>query len=308
MKINLDYVAERDIDLVLMRSIVTYPKIRDFFIKEAFGKKGYKNIEILNVSHSVDTELGESDIVIELKCNKGKLQIHIEDKIDAIAMPRQCLRYIERCERYVKEGKCIDYALFLVAPNDYLKTEKQPYPHRVSDEKLLSLLIDNKADKVDIELVKAAIEKKTHPTIVEDPKKTDFWMEYYEYINRKHPELVKYYSENRTAKGSRSVWHHFKTCLKGVTVCIKYNRDIVDIQLNNMAKQRTEFIMKYEDIIPREYDVATANKSLAIRSEIPHVDFNKSFSSQVQNVEVALLITYRCIELVKQLKMAGFRR
>jgi two-component SAPR family response regulator len=113
--INIPYVSEKDIDFLIIEEFLSNENFQEIFLKKInFGK-----INILSINHSLTTIDGESDIVIISRHKELNVGLFIEDKIDAIAMPFQHQRYIERAKKMVEENIIDDYKLFIVAPFIY---------------------------------------------------------------------------------------------------------------------------------------------------------------------------------------------
>ena len=136
MKIQFDTTLERDIDLLIMEEFVVDKAFARIFL-DAVGVSG--DFEIEEVIHSkTDAELGESDVVIIFNLNGRRHALHIEDKIDAIAMPRQHDRYDMRAQKDIEAGEYDSYSVVIVAPAKYLEANKeaQKYEHKVQYEQL----------------------------------------------------------------------------------------------------------------------------------------------------------------------------
>ena len=94
MVFRFNGVSERDMDLLFLEEFAVNKDFWDLFIQQIqdFDLNGY---EIVSEELSfVDAALGESDLTIVLE-NKGhKVALLIEDKINAVAQPRQYERWI----------------------------------------------------------------------------------------------------------------------------------------------------------------------------------------------------------------------
>ena len=85
MDIKFDTTLERDMDLLIMEEFIWSPLFARIFL-DTVGITCDYTIE--QVIHSMrDADLGESDIVFILDMGDKRHAIHIEDKIDALAMP-----------------------------------------------------------------------------------------------------------------------------------------------------------------------------------------------------------------------------
>ena len=142
MKYNFETTLERDIDLMIIEEFLADADFASIFTS-AVGIHGDYTVE--EVFHSkFDSSLGESDIVFILKIKGRRHAIHIEDKINAQAMPSQYERYVKRAEKDISLGKYDSFSIVITAPKNYLlsNAETQKYPNHVSYEKLLSYFCD----------------------------------------------------------------------------------------------------------------------------------------------------------------------
>ncbi len=120
MNIIFDTTLERDIDLLIMEEFLSDKEFAKIFLDSVGISETY---EIESVIHSkTDADLGESDIVFILNIDGRKFALHIEDKIDAIAMPRQHDRYDLRAQKDIAAGQYDDYSVVIVAPSKYLSS------------------------------------------------------------------------------------------------------------------------------------------------------------------------------------------
>ena len=131
MDIKFDTTLERDMDLLIMEEFICSPQFARIFLNTVGITCDYT---IDQVIHSMrDADLGESDIVFILDIGDRRYALHIEDKIDALAMPNQSGRYAKRAEKDIAAGKYDEYSVLIVAPAKYLSAnqEAQKYEHQV---------------------------------------------------------------------------------------------------------------------------------------------------------------------------------
>ena len=115
MEIRLDTTLERDIDLLIMEEFVADASFAKIFLDAVGVSESYT---IDQAIHSkMDADLGESDIVFVLNIAGKRHALHIEDKIDAIAMPRQHDRYDLRAQKDIAAGQYDSYSVLIVAPD-----------------------------------------------------------------------------------------------------------------------------------------------------------------------------------------------
>ena len=96
MQIHIDTTLERDMDLLIIEEFLADRNFADIFVSKIWSNE----YTIEDVYHSKrDAEYGESDIVIVLNVAGKRHALHIEDKVDAMAMPNQCNRYDDRAKK-----------------------------------------------------------------------------------------------------------------------------------------------------------------------------------------------------------------
>ena len=108
MNIKIDTTLERDIDLLILEEFISNPEFASIFLK-AVGISDAYTIETA-IHSKMDAELGESDIVFVLNINGKRHALHIEDKIDAIAMQNQSGRYHDRAKKDIAQGEYDEYS------------------------------------------------------------------------------------------------------------------------------------------------------------------------------------------------------
>ncbi len=122
LKCKFSDVSERDMDLLFLEEFVSSPKFLNIFL----SKVGLENADMIEAEQSkVDMEYGESDMTLIVEKGGNKYGILIENKIDAIAMPNQYGRYVERGKIGIKNKEYNDFFVFIVAPSEYLSVNDE---------------------------------------------------------------------------------------------------------------------------------------------------------------------------------------
>lgn len=303
MKISFETITERDMDLFLMRKFsIENDPIRNLFLKEI----GYENkgLSVVDVSHSVSTEDGESDIEIILQDNeKRKYALLIEDKINAIAMKNQAGRYSIRGKKAVNRGAYDEFHVFIVAPEKYLKdnTEAQKYPHKISYESIQETL----TDPFDIAVMNWALDisKRGYVTIY-NKIVTDFWDRVYDFVDENYPNTFRIHGERGLARSAAPGQWITITCNNQFRLQIKSDRGYVDLEINGYADKITEFYQDNRDLIDeKKLYIRLASKSLAIRRYIECIDFSKPFEEQEVALKIAFDAAKDLQDLIKVLKI-----
>lgn len=304
-KINCFFsdVSEHDMDLLFLEEFVCSKEFLTIFTSQI----GIKCERVISVySSKTDVSLGESDITVIIESNGEKIGLLIEDKIDAVAMPEQALRYNKRGQKGIEHGDYTRFFVFIIAPRKYLSqnNEAQNYQYKVEYETILSYFesINDARAPFKIKQIKQAIDKQKKGYQVEiDPLVTEFWNKYSEYQKTYYPEL--YFLYNGEAKGANATWTRFRTVIDGVYMYHKTEFGYVDLTLDKCADKIIEIERLLSDsvgdFIKEGYTVHKTNKSAAIRLIVPILDLHKPFNQQKNNVEKGFAAVKKISEMVK---------
>ncbi len=273
MLINFDKVYERDIDLYVINNFCSYKSFLDLFLNR-IGKSGYSAV---SAESSLSDENGESDITIVLEKENHKIGFLIEDKIDAVAMPNQSGRYLIRGERGIRDGKYDEFFVFIIAPESYLKSnsEAKKYQYQISYEELLEVVTDEYGKAV---LSKALEIKKKGYEPVEDKIATKFWQDYYAYIDNNYKNVIDI-CKTDGPRGGKGGWPRIRTNDKRVYIMHKSDRGYIDLTFESMGAHYREFRSFVEPLLEEGMTIQRTNKSMAIRIEVPVIDFHKEFDT-----------------------------
>ena len=289
MEFNIKKVYERDIDLYIINKFINDSKFKELFLK----KINCKNYQVCKCLHSFADENGESDITIILENDNRKIGLLIEDKINAIAMPKQYERYILRAEKQKHEGLFDNYYIFIVAPKSYIDSnmEAKKYDNKISYEEMLDYI---SGDVNGENLIKKAIEeKKKGYKVVENKAVTLFWEQYYELVENKFSDLKL--NRIKGPRGSDANWPIFSTQIKKVKILHKADRGYVDLTFRRVSQYYSEVYDIVKNVLKENMKLEQTEKSLAIRIDVPEIDFKKDFEEQEENV-------IKCLEVVRELQ------
>lgn len=121
MHFRFNGVSERDMDLFFLEEFAVNQDFLKLFLRK-IEDVDFSGYEVVSEEVSfADPDLGESDLTIDLEKEGHRVSLLIEDKINAIAQPRQYERYVERGEKSVREDRCDVFYVFLIAPAEYIK-------------------------------------------------------------------------------------------------------------------------------------------------------------------------------------------
>lgn len=220
--------------------------------------------------------------MIILNTGKERIGLHIENKIDAQAMPEQCARYFMRGEKDRKSGMYDRFAVFIAAPEDYLKnnSEAKKYQFSVSYEIMRDYFVTdhNARNTYKISLLEHAIkDQKKSYQYVKNPNMAEFCKAMREYQKSKYPGLPK---------GTVAWWPYFDSPLKGTSLILKALNGHCDFTFHNENKE--SLLKKVHGILLPSMRVIKTGKSASVCIDIPSIDMEKDFDGQVYKVDEAL--------------------
>lgn len=274
-------VSERDMDLLFLEEFASSSEFLNIFL----SKIGLENANIIEVEQSkVDMEYGESDMTLIVEKDNKKHGILIENKIDAIAMPNQYGRYVERGKIGVKNSDYDDFFVFIVAPSEYLSAndESKKYPHRVSYEECLEYFKPKTDARSSFKAqhIEQAINKQKHGyQVVEHSDVTDFWDKYITYKEQNYPQL--WLVSKRGPKGRYSSWPHFNVAVDNMFIYHKAESGFVDLTVSGMGDKISQLEMLLPAVIgdlnAKGITLVKTGKSAALRIVVPVMNFTEPF-------------------------------
>lgn len=303
-------VSEHDMDMLFLEEFV----ISKDFLNIFTSKVNIDNASVVEIEHSKNhPEFGESDMTVIVEVDGKRHGLLIEDKIDAIAMPEQCDRYMKRGNLGVENGDYSSFSVFIVAPENYLENnaEARKYPNKVTYEECLKYFETNADARKNFKLsqIKQAIYKqKTGYRVIENKTVTDFWKRYIAYKKQNYDGLLLTATEG--PKGSNATWPQFNTVIEKIYIIHKADREYVDLIIPGMAKCLPQLEMLLREMVnlrENNMTVHPTGKSAAVRLIVPKLDFLKSFDEQIEAVEKCFKAVEKLSETVKQLDVAKIR-
>lgn len=280
MKINIDTTLERDMDLLIVEEFIASEDFVRIFLNKIGIFDGYT---IEEITHSKrDAELGESDIVLILNIKGKRHALHIEDKIDATAMPNQHGRYNKRAAKDVSLGQYDGYSIFIVAPEKYLdcNAEALKYPYRLTYEELAEYFSKQLGTRYLYKrslIERAIVEQKNGYQYEADTRMVAFCEAMNAYQKEKFPRLPKM---------STAWWPICTTPVKGATIVFKANKGHCDLQFNKTTVE--QLFPRVQQFISDRMHVVKASKSASVRIEVKPIYFEKTFSCYENEVREAL--------------------
>lgn len=298
-------VTERDMDMLFLEEIVSSRVFADIFL----SKIGIENANVVEAEISkTSIELGESDMTVVFSVGTRKHALLIEDKIDAIAMPRQCERYFERGNLGKANGEYDNFDVFIIAPEKYLSqnTEAAEYPNKVTYEECLEYFASQNDHRsaFRFQQITQAIEKQKHGyQVVENKAVTEFWDKYITYIEQNYPEL--WLVSKRGIKGINARWPQYNTVMDNMIIYHKSEVGYVDMTISGVADKIVQLEQALSDIAfdLSEFGMALVKtgKAAAIRIRVPELDFTKPFENYFKDIPVCIDAIMKLTNVAKEI-------
>lgn len=282
---SFNAVHERDMDILFLEALVSDPRFMQLVLNKT--KFAGKEFQVLSAALSeTELDLGETDIGVVLQIDDIRVGLLIEDKVDAIAMPDQYLRYHKRGKKGIEKGKYDTYEVFIFCPYKYHEhnSEAQKYDHFISYEKIKEYF-DAKGDlisRVRSQQLAQAIERaKKPPEININEAAHLFFKKYRAYQKLYYPNL-----NLRTKKESNGWWPHYVTRLGDVYIYHKRQEGYVDLTFPNTAEKmdvlQTLASWLRSHGVPNVVVAQTA-RSAALRIEVPKIPMEAVFEEMDQS-------------------------
>ena len=280
VKCNFNGVSERDMDTLFLEAFATDKGFAELFLNKTNIDRGSYFVEKVELSKT-DAELGESDITVYLNRDGHRYTLLIEDKINAIAMPEQHKRYVERGEKGIADNEYDEYRIFIVCPKKYYtgNDEAKKYEHVVFYEECLEYFESKNDDtaKVRVQQIEQAVSKsKSGSNVTINHDANAFLKEYIKYQKEKYPEL-----ELRTKDTANGYWVEYKTTYVNGAIFHKTDMGVVDLTFYHMGNEMST--MKMIELWLREHGTTniTAEKtsgSASLRIAVPVINIKELFS------------------------------
>lgn len=300
MNIKIDTTLERDIDLLILEEFISDPNFAVIFLN-AVGITDDYTVE--DAIHSkTDAELGESDVVFILNINGKRHALHIEDKIDAVAMKNQNGRYHDRAKKDIASGEYDEYSVLIVAPEKHLEVNKEAhkYTNQVKYEQLRDYFAtkNNIRSKYKLALIERSItEQKNGYQYEANPGMVEFCEKMNAYHKDKYPGLPA---------GSIAWWRNYPTIIDDVTIVFKADRGFCDLQFGHTTKE--DLFPRVFELLTKRMNVVKAGKSASIRIEVKPIWYENKFEDKLVEVDEALDAIYELYQLSKVIASKGIKR
>ena len=100
---------------------------------------------------------------------------------------------------------------------------------------------------------------------------------------------------NGGARGSKACWPVFFTPIPNIHIIHKLNKGFLDLTFRMVSQYKFQVYDIVKNVLKENMTFQQTGKSLAIRIDVPKIDFKKDFEEQEENV-------IKCLEVVRELQ------
>ena len=290
--VKIECIQERDIDLLLLEEWSVNPDFAYWILEQCGINERFVSF---NGYHSVtDPQFGETDLLLIAENDSEKIAILLENKIDAIAQPKQAERYFLRAEKLRQELNLSQTIIGIVAPDNYLQNNQEAanYPFQISYESTAEYL-DSLSDirsKYRAAVVFSAIEKERRGyRPVKDEQVSRFWHDYWTYLRdnlpdvyMKEPDIVP---SNSDWPGLKFDWFPSKWKLVH-----KLSRGVLDLE-TKLTESDVSILQK--NLENTDFSIIKTGKSYSVRLNVVPLDRNQPLEEQLAALQ-------SCIDGIKK--------
>lgn len=291
---SIRYVAERDIDLLVLEELHVSEPFRVWLAEKVFGR-AVRLESFVGAWHSVTHVTGESDLEVDFIDAEGcHRRLLIENKIDANFQPAQDTRYTERGKSYLADGQCSSCHTALMAPEAYLegRPELEEFDAALTYEELRDWFSQHtdlgERGRFKAKVVVAAIEqaRRGYQPVV-DANTNTFWQNYWLLVQESAPDLSM---PKPSPKPKGSVWVYFKIAdiSPGLALLHKMPEGQVDLQIAGMGESVAILEKRLGPSLKPNMALVRASRSAAIRIRVPAIDMARTLDEQRNLVAEAL--------------------
>lgn len=296
-------MEHKDIDI--FRQTVSESDIDWLFCVELNSSKQFRKLigsivfpEVDNFGHvrawrSISNTIGESDLVWLIEHpSKGRLIILIENKINATAQPEQYNRYVQRGNKYIKEGIANEYLVALLSPKSYSSADSSDYPVYIHYEHIIEWLQlrQDERSKYICSLYKNATNKKISPIIV-DEENLHFRENVYHLAKKEFPLL----NVVNPKSDCNNIWISmrypgYEIVYKTFKKNLKYTGSVVDLVISGRGNDVE--LLKARYVAPLKetgISVEKTGKSASFRLNVPMIEPPKFNEDKVRDALLAAM-------------------
>lgn len=310
IQINFGAVPERDIDVFHTYSFALDEGYLKLFTDKLDWEISDPMITSIEISKVING--GESDVTVRFTSKEKKYGILIEDKINAEAQPDQCARYYLRGDQSVKNGDYDIYAVFICAPEDYLKhnQEAAEYKNQISFQEIEEYLTgkDDEFSKLRLMEIKHILyNPKSRYFGIPDENATSLWLGYIDFVHEHFPDLDLCDKQKYKPKGGS--WIEYRVP-KGKNIIKLYhkayigNLDLQFLGLGEKLQELSEILAnQIGDYEQQGFVIEKASGSASLRRKSTPIDFDKSFESQQELISEQVEWIHRLYSIAAKLNI-----
>ena len=302
--IILPDVCERDIDLLLLEEFVATSEFRSWFLKQL---ELDQTASFLDISRSVFTKNGETDLDLSFQGKQGIIKILIENKVDAAFQPDQPERYTERSNDYRKNDNYQSVITVVIAPSVYFGNEivNYKFDYKITYESVLSWFKESSklGSRKDykIALLSKAIERgRIGWKLVPHENVSQFWHSYWELAEKIAPQLAMPVPKSDIPAESHFIKFRPSLLPSNVSLWHKVGYGHVDLQFAEMGDKLVEMEERYRNVLLPTMRIEKAAKSAVIRMRIRPTEMTTEVFSNCEPLmqkgieAAALLLDWFC--------------
>jgi hypothetical protein len=293
-------VEERDIDLLLMEEF----QISDEFVTWFCDSLALHGARPAGAWHSVSDTDGETDLLLRVIIADRRVGVLIENKISAPEQDQQAERYHIRGIRSRESGKFDDYVTVMCAPQRYLDAlpPDSMYQHRVPYEAITDWFERSGGRRAAWRrriMLEAIEQGRRGYTMLVSEANTVFHLQYWEYLQRKHPRIKM---RRPTNKGSQSNWIIMKGLdfPPGVKLHHKLDQQVIEL---GFERRRVEEIWEAKADWPEDILVVQKEGTASLMVKVPSIDIDAGVAPQIVAIEEALNAAYRLMPFASLLSV-----
>ncbi|OEE68346.1 PD-(D/E)XK nuclease superfamily protein [Enterovibrio norvegicus FF-33] len=300
-------ITERDIDLLVLEELNVSDSFSQWIVCQV--RKEVASVKTIGAWHSVaDTSLGESDLVYLYQSDDmSSHAILLENKIDASAQPQQGKRYRLRGNKGIEDGLWQDFRTCIIAPEDYIARNSEPYDAAISYEKIMDYFVaqGDKRGCYRAQILKNAIDKNRRYYVAKIcSRTTEFARKYLAYVSNNFPKLNPEQSKPRAVGHN---WIHFypDPANKQVRIVHQIYGKTIKLQFLGRADDFDHIKSQFECLEMKGYQIVKSGKSVNIETPLPEIKITvQEFESVMEEIGTALEKAQVLKSLMRRLQTA----
>lgn len=285
------YVAERDVDLLVLEEMIVSSSFRQWFATE-LGLGVVDSGDFVGAWHSVwDAACGESDLIALWRLSgERRHALLIENKINAPAQPSQGERYSERGRNGVESDDWDEFTTCIMAPDRYLESSREAkiYDTQISYELICDWFMsqpeDDHRSNHKAFILESGIQQQRRGYSPEiDEGVSQFWQDFWQLSLDCCPRIGMDCPAPKPA-GAGWIWTRPPELGGRQSLAFKLLLGIVDLQIDGAGDREQEIDGICVERLGGDVRGVRTGKSASLRVEVAPVDVTRSFGEQREAV------------------------